>query len=155
VAADPRSLTPEEGESGAPRAGVLVGTARGADYEWRYLAPDGESAARRGSVADGGHLAADALAARYATPSTRNIARDSVAIGGITGLEAYAAVIGYLESLSMVRRVDLEEASGSIVRVGVTMRGDRELLRRVVALSDTLRPVSASVDGAVEFTYAP
>jgi hypothetical protein len=153
VAADPNALTSAGGEPGASRAGVLVGVAKGSEFEWRYVTPDGESAARRGSVAEGGHLAADTLASRYATPSTRNVARDSVLIGGITGLDAYAGVVAYLESLSMVRHVDVEEASGSSMRLGVTMRGDRELLRRVVALGDTLRPGAG--DGGVEFTYAP
>jgi hypothetical protein len=155
-ASDPERLRAPEAAGTAARAGVLVGIAQGADYTWRYLDPVGDSATRRGSVAEGAHLVADTLAGQYALPSTRDIRRESIVVGGVADLGAYAAVISYLESLSLVRRVDVEEASGSSVRLGVTLRGDRLLLSRVVAIGGTLRTAEAQPDTAVTgFLYVP
>ena len=155
VASDPARLRAPEVTS-ATRAGVLVGIAQGADYSWSYLDPAGDSATRRGGVAEGAHLVADTLAGQYALPSTRDIRRESIVVGGVADLGAYAAVISYLESLSLVRRVDVEEASGSNMRLGVTLRGDRLLLSRVVATGSTLRVAAAQPDTAVTgFVYVP
>ena len=156
VASDPERLRAPEAAGAAAKAGVLVGIAEGADFTWRYLDPAGDDATRRGPAAEGAHLVADTLAAQYAPPSTRDIRRESIVVGGVPDLGAYAAVISYLESLSLVRRVDVEEASGSNMRLGVTLRGDRLLLSRVVATGSTLRVAAAQPDTAVTgFVYVP
>jgi hypothetical protein len=156
VASEPRRLRAPGSAEDAARAGILVGIGQGAGFTWRYVDPAGESATRRGDAADGVHLVADTLAAEYAPPSTRDVRRESVVVGGIADLGAYAAVISYLESLSLVRHVDVEQASGSSVRLGVTLRGDRALLGRIVALGDQLRVATGQAEpGATDFLYSP
>jgi hypothetical protein len=155
IAAEPQRLRAPESAEDAARAGVLVGNGEGTGFTWRYVDPAGEATTRRGDAGEGAHLVADTLAGEYAPSSTRDVRRESVVIGGVTDLGAYAAVTSYLESLSLVRHVDVEQATGSSVRFGVTMRGDRALLGRVIALGDRLRIAAGQEPGAVDFLYAP
>jgi hypothetical protein len=169
VASEPQRLSAPESAEDAARAGVLVGIGEGTGFTWRYIGTGGVSTTRRGDAAEGAHLVADTLAAEFAPSSTRDIRRESITVGGVADLGAYAAVTSYLESLSLVRHVDVEQASGSSVRLGVTMRGDRALLSRVIGLSDRLRAASGQdpgatgaaagqdpdATGAVDFLYAP
>ena len=141
--------------AGASRqSALLIGTAQADIVDWRYVPLEGEPATREGAAAEGAHLAADALAERYATPSTRDLARQSIVVTGITDLGAYAEVLRYLDSLSLVRHVDIDEANAKTLRLGVTMRGDRALLARIVQLGDVLSVASAAADGAdTDFVY--
>jgi hypothetical protein len=158
LASEPERLRAAESGNDAASAGVLVGIAGAAGFDWRYVGPTptGESATRRGDAAEGAHLVADTLAGRYAPASTRDVRRESVTVGGIADLGAYSSVISYLESLSLVRQVDVEQASGATVRLGVTMRGDRALLGRIVALGNRLRVAAAQAEpGGADFIYVP
>jgi hypothetical protein len=156
VAAEPARLRTQESGDEVARAGVLVGIAEASGFTWRYVGPAGETAARRGNAAEGAHLVADTLAAEYAPSSTRDVRRESVVVAGIADLGAYSAVVSYLEGLSLVQSVDVEEAKGSSVRLGVTLRGDRALLGRVVALDSRLRIATTQAGpGATDFLYVP
>lgn len=134
--------------AGVERArAVLVGVASAGGAEWVFGEP-GRPAQGRGSLQDGINLAADTLAARYAPASTRSLATLSIRVGGVEGVRAYAGLLEYLESLSMVRQVSVEELAGGTVRLGVTLRGDLGQLRRIAALDGRLQPASD-----VDFTY--
>lgn len=137
-------------EAGAERAqAVLLGTRSGADLDWVF-AHAGRPARRRGSLQDGVDLAADSLASLYAPASTRSLSTVSIEIGGVSDVRTYAALLAYLQSLSLVRRVAVEELAGATVRLEVTMRGDLDQLRRVAALDGHLRPAPD-----VDFQYLP
>jgi hypothetical protein len=156
-AADPAKLRGLARSAGGSAAtGVLIGVAQGGTVDWRFLPADGEEVARRGAAAEGAHLAADALARIYATASTRDLARQSIVVAGIEDLGAYAEVLAYFDSLSFVREVGVDEAYGDSLRLGVTMRGDRALLRRVVALGKVLDvpAVGADEGSAPDFVYS-
>jgi hypothetical protein len=155
AATDPARLRALGAVAGtSSHTGVLVGVPHGSAFEWRYSAPDDADVSRQGAAADGAHLLADTLSERFAPSSTRDIGRQSIVISGIGDLGSYAAVLGYLESLSLVRRVDVDEASGDSLHLGVTMRGDRALLRRVVRLGRVLDvPASSAGDGS-DFVFA-
>lgn len=134
--------------AGVERArAVLVGVASAGGAEWVF-GEAGRPAQGRGSLQDGVNLAADTLAARYAPASTRSLATLSIRVGGVEGVRAYAGLLEYLESLSMVRQVSVEELAGGTVRLGVTLRGDLGQLRRIAALDGRLQPASD-----VDFTY--
>jgi hypothetical protein len=58
----------------------------------------------------------------------------------------------------MVRELRVEQARRDAVRLGLTLRGDRELLARIGALDGRLQPGQPAVeDGAtgVDFLYRP
>ena len=139
------------GASGA----VLVGAAAGEQVEWTF-AHAGEVTRARGGLALGIDLAADTLATRYATPATRGVTRQTLRVNGVADVESYAGLMNYLGSLSMVRAVAVEELAGDTVTLGLTLRGDLELLRRFAALEGRLQPAPAAADGTppvVDFRY--
>jgi hypothetical protein len=121
-----------------PRA-VLTGVPDGTEFAWSF-SHAGRSVEARGSTQAGIDLAADTLAARYATPATRSSSSVSLRVGGIDGLASYAGLLGYLESLSLVRGVEVATLEGSVVELRLTVRGDRELLDRIFALDAKLEP---------------
>lgn len=139
----------------APLAGrrVLAGVSDGSSVAWRYL--DGGSAARvDGSLAAGADLGADVLASRYAPPSTRGTSTVTLRVGGIGDVRAYAGLLDYLDSLSMVRALDVRDVQDDTVGLDLTLRGDLELLGRIAALGERLAPPAAA-GPSVDFVYQP
>jgi hypothetical protein len=150
-------------EAGAGSQPVLAGVATGAGVSWRFVQP-GQSATAAGTVQDGVNLAADSLAARYAPPSTRGVSSITVRVGGMDGVRAYAGLLEYLKSLSLVRDVEVDEVAGGVVTLKLAVRGDLDLLRRIAAMDDRLQPgeaAGAEDDGSeggpttVDFTFKP
>ena len=140
---------------GGAAGAVLVGAGTGEQFEWTF-AHAGEVTRARGGLALGIDLAADTLASRYATPATRGVTRQTVRVNGVADVESYAGLMSYLSSLSMVSAVAVEELAGDTVTLGLTLRGDLELLRRFAALEGRLQPAPAAADGAqpvVDFRY--
>jgi uncharacterized protein len=145
----------DAGEAGAGNRPVLAGFGSGGTVSWRFIEP-GQSARAEGSLQDGPNLAADSLAARYAPASTRGTSAISVRVSGVADIRAYAGLMEYLKSLSLVRAVDVEEVSDGVVTLKLAVRGDLELLRRVAALDTRLQPAAApgpEGGAAVDFTY--
>ena len=155
-----RSQLESSGVAGAVRAAgsqadaVLIGTSAGGQTDW-LLVHAADRARRRGSASDGAHLAADSFAATYAPDSTHGLSTASVRVDGVGSLQAYAGLMKELEALSMVRGVSVDEIQGSTVRLTLSLRGDLELLRRVAALTPTLKPTEASDPAAPQFMYVP
>lgn len=142
---------------GSQAQAVLIGVPGGAGVEWQ-LFHDAGTRSDVGSAGEGAHIAADAFAARYATPATRSLSRIEVWVGNVPDLRAYAGLLDYLGSLSMVSELRVEQARRDAVRLGLTMRGDSELLSRIGALDGRLQPAQLAVeDGAagVDFLYRP
>jgi hypothetical protein len=144
-------------EGAAAGQAVLAGVGSAGAVAWGYTGA-GQSARKEGSLRDGVDLAADTLAARYAPPSSRSVSTITIRVGGIEDVRAYAGLVEYLRSLSLVRGVGVEGLSDRVVSLEVTLRGDAELLRRVVALDAHLVPAgTATTEGvpAPDFAYAP
>ena len=145
----------EGGSSGRP---VLAGIASGGTVSWLFRQP-GQTATASGPVENGVNLAADSLAARYAPPSTRSNSSVTVRIGGVADVRAYAGLIEYLKSLSLVRNISVSEMAGGVVTLELLVRGDLELLRRIAALDGRLQ-ASAQAPAeegsvAVDFVVQP
>ena len=143
--------------AGSGGQAVLAGIGAGERVNWRFVQA-GQSARADGSLQDGVDLAADALAARYAPASTRGTAAITARVGGIDDVKAYAGMLEYLKSLSLVRSVAVEEMSGGVVTLALEVRGDLELLRRIAALDGRLGPAApAGPEGGatVDFVYQP
>jgi hypothetical protein len=143
------------GEPGPSRA-LLKGTPSGTWFDWSF-SHAGQTAQGSGSLEDGVNLAADTLAARYAPASSRGTSTLVLRVGGMDGLEAYAGLVDYLESLSVVRDVTVEALEGGILRLRLTMRGDRELLSRIAALDGRLLPAAGDSGAATaaDFQFEP
>jgi len=142
---------------GAASSGVLLGLASGSQVDWSFAQLDSR-VQDRGTAASGADLASDALAARYAPASTRSVNTVPVKVGGIADLQSYAELLEYLRTLSLVRSVTVDAASGTTIRLSLAMRGDLELLRRIAALDAHLQPAArtdATSGEAVDFHWQP
>ena len=141
---------------------VLLGRARsdgagGMSVRWTLASNEGAAEAS-GSLEDGVHLAADTFARVYSA-SGSSLDSVTVEISGIDDLNAYATMLNYLEGMTLVRGVAVEQVLGATMRFKLAVRGDAGTLRRALALDGRLVPVQAA-DGApasdrLQFRYQP
>jgi uncharacterized protein len=133
---------------------VLVGRARGGAVQWTLLSDDG-AAQISGGLEDGVHLAADTFARVFAA-SGSSLGNVIVEVTGIADLSAYAATLNYLEGMTLVRAVALEQVAGEKMRFRLAVRGDAATLRRAIALDRRLVPTDAATAAdRLAFRYQP
>jgi uncharacterized protein len=137
---------------------VLLGRSRGGVVQWTLLSKDGAAQAT-GGIEDGVHLTADTFARVFAASAT-SFGSVVVEVGGISNLDAYAATLNYLEGMTLVRGVALEQVSGEKMRFRLAVRGDAATLRRAIALDHRLVPLdvpdgSPDAGGRLAFRYQP
>jgi uncharacterized protein len=113
--------------------------------QWSLASDDGTPEVT-GAVEEGVHLAADTFGRIYAA-SSGSLGSVSVQVSGIRDLNDYAATLNYLEGMTLVRSVALEQVAGDTLRLQLAVRGDATTLRRALALDNTLVP-STTTDGA-------
>jgi len=137
---------------------VLFGRLHSGAVDWTLAFSDGEVEVS-GGWNEGVHLAADTFARMFAVSGST---LDSLAleVSGIGDLDAYASTLNYLEGMTLVRSVALEQVIGDTMHFRVAVRGDAATLRRAIALDDKLVPRSgpgASSDSATNlaFRYRP
>lgn len=111
---------------------------------WTLAAEDGTPQVT-GSVEEGVHLAADTFGRLYAA-SGASVGSLGIEIAGIRNLDDYAATLNYLEGMTLVRSVSLEQVVGDTMRLQLAVRGDATTLRRALALDNRLVP-SAAAEG--------
>ena len=76
----------------------------------------------------------------------------TVEVSGIVDLNAYASTLNYLESMTLVRGVAVEQVAGDTLRL---------TLRRAIALDNRLAPLtepspeSATANARLSFRYQP
>jgi hypothetical protein len=134
---------------------TLLGQGAGTSFDWTFTHA-GQVARAQGALAEGAELAADRLAERYAPASTRATANVTLRIGGLRDVREYAALLQYLEGLSLVRAVDVRELVRDAVEVELAVRGDRALLERIFALDGRLVAAADRGSGgtsAVDFVW--
>lgn len=159
-AVDPSGLTEATALQEAERYGanaVLIGRAQGAMVRWTLISSDG-SAQASGGLEDGVHLAADTFARMFAA-SGSSLGNVFVEVSGIRDLDAYASTLNYLESMTLVRAVALEQVAGDTMRFKLAVRADAATLRRAIALDSKLvsqDDMSAAPMGdRLSFRYRP
>lgn len=108
---------------------------------------------------EGVHLAADTFARAYAASGSA-VDNVLVEISGINNLAAYAAAVNYLEGMTLVRGVALEQMSGDTMKLRLAVRGDAATLRRSVTLDKRLVLQNPPEPGAprptfLQFRYQP
>jgi hypothetical protein len=113
---------------------VLAGHRADGAVRWRLISSDGVSETV-GTPEDGVQFAADRFAQTFAASGSQTL---ELEISGITNLDAYASTLNYLESMTLVRAVSLEQVSGDQMRFRLAVRGDADTLRRAIALEDRL-----------------
>jgi hypothetical protein len=124
---------------------VLVGRgSRDGGVHWTLVTGEGVQQ-RNGSLEDGVHLAADAFAAVFAAAGS-TLREITVEVSGIADLNAYAQTLNYLEQMTLVRTVGVEQVTGDMLRLKLGVRGDVEMLLRALALDDRLVPASVAAD---------
>lgn len=135
---------------------VLLGRSQGAGVRWTLVSSEG-SAQASGSMEDGIHLAADTFARMFAASGSA-LGNVVVEVSGIGDLDAYASTLNYLEGMTLVRAVALEQVSGDTMRFKLAVRGDAATLRRAIALDSRLvaQDDGAAPTGArLSFRYRP
>jgi len=111
---------------------------------------NGEQAELQGALEEGVHLAADRSAKVLAVmPGARSDVR--VRVAGIANLEAYARTLNYLEGLTLVRAVAVEQLQSDVLDMRVSVRGDAPVLRKTIAMDRRFVMDRESADGALTF----
>lgn len=145
-AVDPQGLDEASALQEADRYGAnaaLIGRAQGGSVRWTLVSTEGASQLS-GGLEEGVHLAADTFARVFAA-SGSSLGSVEVVVAGIGDLDAYAATLNYLEGMTLVRAVALEQVAGDTMRFKLAVRGDATTLRRAIALDNRL---IAQEDGA-------
>lgn len=127
--------------------------AMGYSVQWVLASSEG-SLESSGAIEEGVHLAADTFARAYAASGSA-LANIDVEVSGLGTLDAYAQTLNYLEGLTLVRNVAVEEVAGDTMRFRLTVRGDAVTLRRAIALDSRLASTSAADSGRLSFRYQP
>lgn len=125
---------------------------------WVLAAEDGATELES-VLEEGVHLAADTFARNYSASGSA-VDNVMVEISGINNLAAYASAVNYLEGMTLVRGVALEQMSGDTMRLRLAVRGDVATLRRAVTLDRrlVLQPPSSDSAGrpaSLQFRYQP
>jgi hypothetical protein len=158
-AVDPQGIGESNALEEAERYGAnaaLLGRAQGGMVRWTLVTVDGVSQIS-GGMEDGIHMAADAFARVFAA-SGNSLDNVVVEVSGISDLDAYASTLNYLEGMTLVRSVALEQVAGDTMRFRLAVRGDAATLRRAIALDSRLvsqDDVAAPAGGRLTFRYRP
>jgi hypothetical protein len=124
---------------------LLVGRGRrDGGIQWMLTASEA-SAQANGAWEEGVHLVADTFARVFAVAGS-SLSHVSVEVAGISDLTAYATTTSYLEAMTLVRNVALEQLAGDTLRFRLTIRGTAGDLRRAIALDDRLVPLALTGD---------
>ena len=126
---------------------VLVGRASRSSGGWqvRWTLLYGEETSEwRGSIDEGVHGAADKFAGVFAAGGGQSDTAVVISVSGIADLSAYAQVTSYLESLTLIRALSVDELAGDTVVYRAQVRGDATRLARAIELGSRL---AATQDG--------
>lgn len=133
-------------DADAELIGLVQARDFGLDIEWSLLRDGRSRSARPTTIAEGIEWLASGYAAEYSTIGGDRTTR--VLIRDIDNFSDYGRVMHYLESLSVLESVDVEDFDGTDVILSLTLRGGDETLSRlltlggVLARADSSRPVA-------------
>ena len=132
---------------------VLLGRASSSPTgSWRVrwtLFYGGERSEWSGPPEEGPHGAADTFAGAFAAGTTQGDTAVMISVSGVDSLRAYAQVTDYLESLTLIRTLAVEELSGDIVVYRAEVRGEASRLARAIDLGNRLEPAQSATDPAL------
>jgi hypothetical protein len=132
---------------------VLLGRASASTAgSWRVrwsLMYGGERSEWSGPPEEGPHGAADAFAGVFAAGSAQGDMAVTISVSGVNNLSAYAQVTNYLESLTLIHKLAVEELSGETVVYRADVRGGVSRLARAIDLGNRLEPAQTGADPAL------
>jgi hypothetical protein len=142
---------------------VLIGRAsRSSAGGWqaRWTLLYGEEASEwRGSLDEGVQGAADKFAGVFAVGGGQGDTAVVISVSGIGDLGAYAQVTSYLESLTLIRALSVDELAGDTVVYRAQVRGDAARLARAIELGNRLASTDGGADptlsAALSYRYRP
>jgi hypothetical protein len=140
---------------------VLAGTTAGSGSMIHWTLVQGsETNEWRGSPGEGPQGAADWFARVFSAESAAGEgAVVAIAVSGVTDLRAYAAVTEYLQSLTLVRALSVDEVAGDSVLYRARVQGGSERLARAIGLGTRLAPEAPTGYGdpgsTLSFRYRP
>ncbi len=118
-----------------------------------------ESSEWRGSLEEGPQGAADKFAGVFAAGGAQGDTPVLISVSGIGGLAAYAQVTSYLESLTLIRSLSVDELAGDTVVYRAQVRGDAARLARAIELGARLASTQDGADptlgAALSYRYRP
>jgi hypothetical protein len=131
--------------------GVLIGHANGptaaASVRWTELFQDRSS--EFSGALEGVNRVADAYAAIFAASGA--LAPIDIAVSGIDTLQDYAAVQTYLESMTFIAHVGVQELAGDTVTFRLSTRGGADSLQHALALNGRLQSLPPGDNGIQRF----
>jgi hypothetical protein len=142
---------------------ILVGrgnrsSAGGWQVRWTLLYGE-QSSDWRGSIDEGVHGAADKFAGVFAVGSAQGDTSVTISVSGVGDLGAYARVTSYLEALTLIRALSVDELSGDTVVYRAQVRGDASHLARAIDLGGRLASTQGDADPAfgasLSYRYRP
>ncbi|MBA3564558.1 MAG: DUF2066 domain-containing protein [Gammaproteobacteria bacterium] len=98
----------------------------------------------RSTLEDGIQHTADRFAEIFAPAGDRTLRALRVDVSGIDGLRAYGTVSQFLESLTLVQSVGVEEVADDRIVFRVALRGEQATLDRAISLGHILEPVNTT-----------
>jgi hypothetical protein len=112
-----------------------------------------------GPPEEGPHGAADAFAGVFAAGSAQGDIAVTISVSGVNNLGAYAQVTDYLESLTLIHTLFVEELSGDTVIYRAEVRADVSRLARAIDLGNRLEPLQSAADptlaAALSYRFRP
>ena len=121
---------------------ILVGRGtRAGSLRWILATADGVTQSV-GTFEDAIHSTADHFARLFAAEGS-TLSRVRVEVSGITDLDAYASTLNYLEGMTLVRSVAVQQVMGDTMEFELAVRGDAATLQRAIALDPRLVPTQA------------
>jgi hypothetical protein len=129
--------------------GVLVGRVveGGAGVRWTFLYK-GRSAEFSGA-AEGVDRAADAYAGLFAASGESTSV--PIEVTGVGDLQTYAGIQNYLESLTLISRVDVAGFDNDTMRLRVVARGGSEAVQRALSQDSRLESSNGAEPGILRF----
>ena len=129
-------------------------TERGFDVQWTLLRGRGQFVLPGGSLRSGLDRLADLYASEFSSIGGALTTR--ITVVDVETLEDYGRVMRYMEDLSVLDSVDVEDFSGTTLTLRVAARGGPAVLERVLTLSDVLTRRPSPMDGATggQMTFA-
>ena len=121
-------------------------TERGFDVQWTLLRGRGQFILPGGSLRSGLDRLADLYAGEFSSIGGALMAR--ITVIDVETLEDYGRVMRYMEELSVLDSVDVEDFSGTTLTLRVAARGGPAVLERVLTLSDVLTRRPSPIDDA-------
>lgn len=119
-------------------------TERGFDVQWTLLRGRGQFILPGGTLGTGLEQLADRFAGEFSSIGGALMARISVV--DVETLEDYGRVMRYVEGLSVLDAVDVEDFAGRTLTLRVAARGGTGVLERVLTLGSVLRALPSTTD---------